>query len=76
MVELQQQSATKIEDNLAIDNTQMMPPPDFLADRDGLVELQAVDSDRFVKFYLDGIRQYARLNQSGADLLEFVCAID
>ncbi len=31
------------------------------------------DSDRFVKFYIDGIRQFARLNQPGANLFEFVC---
>ncbi len=31
-----------------------------------------LDCERFVKFYLDGIRQYAQLNQQGANLFEFV----
>jgi hypothetical protein len=31
-----------------------------------------LDSERFVKFYLDGIRQYAQLNQPGVNLFEFV----
>ncbi len=38
-----------------------------------LSETQKLERDRFIKFYLDGIRQFVRLNQSGADLFEFVC---
>jgi hypothetical protein len=35
-------------------------------------ETAELDSERFVKFYLDGIRQYAQLNQPGVNLFEFV----
>ncbi len=38
-----------------------------------LFSTEELDADRFVKFYLAGIRQYARLNRPGANLLEFVC---
>jgi hypothetical protein len=31
-----------------------------------------LDREQFVKFYLDGIRQYAQLNKSGTNLFEFV----
>jgi hypothetical protein len=33
---------------------------------------QELDCEPFVKFYLGGIRQYAQLNQPGANLFEFV----
>jgi hypothetical protein len=37
-----------------------------------LLVTQEVDSERFVKIYLDGIRQYAQLNKSGTNLFEFI----
>jgi hypothetical protein len=33
---------------------------------------QKLDSEKFVKIYLEGIRQYSQLNRSGANLFEFV----
>jgi hypothetical protein len=33
---------------------------------------QELDSEKFVKIYLDGIRQYAQLNKAGANLFEFI----
>jgi hypothetical protein len=84
----QQQSVTGTDDNLPIDDSQEMLKSGHLADRveryhqfiqdpgaalTDLLASQELDSEQFVKFYLDGIRQYARLNQPGINLLEFVC---
>jgi hypothetical protein len=38
-----------------------------------LFSTDELNCDRFIKFYLEGIRQSARLNRPGANLLEFVC---
>jgi hypothetical protein len=38
-----------------------------------LFSTDELNRDRFIKFYLEGIRQCARLNRPGANLLEFVC---
>jgi hypothetical protein len=38
-----------------------------------LFSTDELNRERFVKFYLEGIRQSARLNKPGANLLEFVC---
>ena len=38
----------------------------------GFVEESEVDSEKFVKVYLDGIRQYAQMSKAGAMLFEFV----
>jgi hypothetical protein len=38
----------------------------------GFIEEQEVDTERFVKIYLAGIRQYGRLTKAGALLFEFV----
>lgn len=38
----------------------------------GFVEEKEIDSERFVKVYLDGIKQYAGLGKAGAALFEFL----
>lgn len=38
----------------------------------GFIEEKLVDSEEFVKVYLDGIRQYGNLSKAGAALFEFV----
>jgi len=38
----------------------------------GFVEEKEIDSEQFVKVYLDGIRQYGQLSKSGALLFELV----
>lgn len=65
LTQLQQQSADPNTDrDLTIGNTHPIQN-EHLTD--------SGDRHRFIKFYLDGIRQFVRLNQSGADLFEFVC---
>jgi hypothetical protein len=38
----------------------------------GFVEEREVDSEQFVKVYLDGIKQYAQLSKAGAMLFEYL----
>ena len=38
----------------------------------GFVEEKQVDSEQFVKVYLDGIKQYGQLSKAGATIFEFV----
>ena len=38
----------------------------------GFVEVQEVDSEKFVKVYLDGIKQYGQLAKAGATMFEIV----
>lgn len=38
----------------------------------GFMEEKEIDSERFVKVYLDGIKQYAGLGKAGASLFEFL----
>ena len=38
----------------------------------GFVEEREIDSEQFVKVYLDGIKQYGQLSKAGATVFEFV----
>ncbi len=46
---------------------------DILADGGiAFIEEQEIDSEQFVKIYLEGIRQYGQLSKAGAKLFEYV----